>query len=176
MNRKQKGNEGEQFVADYLRKLGFVVETHPRTFRRIFIKGRELYISQDNDYHNCFDVKAEGVESMIYAQVKYMPDRTASSGHISSARSKIDRAYPYTFPYVRVQVWQVWKEWISKPNRHKEFYFRIWERHGYHEEMKGSIHVIRGTWDEITPSESITGDLRGMKDTEGIITLKGGKK
>ncbi len=165
MNNKQKGNEGEKFVADYLSGLGFVVEIHPRTFRRIFVKGKELYISQDNDYHNCFDIKAEGVEQMIYAQVKWFPKHAIDSGNVSKGRIKIDKAYPYTFPYIRVQVWMVWKEWVSHPRRHKEFRKRIWERHGYHEDIVRGIHVFRGTWEEITPPELTEPSLPEIPDT-----------
>ncbi len=172
MSTRRTGDEGEQFVADYLRNIGFVVELHPRTFRKIHVKGgREIYISQNNDYHNAFDIKAEGIEQMIYVQVKVMPDGTVSSGHISDARDNIDRNYPYSFGYVRIQVWQVWKEWASLPKRHKEFKFRIWERTG-------------DKWNELTPSvDFYPGGRTASNEPEGIITLterktsrNGGKK
>jgi len=151
MNSRKKGDDAEQFVADYLRKLGFVVEIHPRTFRFIRTKaGRMIQISQDNDYHNVFDVKAEGTESMIYAQVKLMPDGTVSNGNISQARKKIDSNYPFTFFYIRVQVWQVWQEWVAKPHRHKEYKCRVWERHGYEEIMVSGVPKAQSQWDEIS--------------------------
>ena len=130
MNKKAIGDTTEHFVADYLTSLGYKCEIHPRTFKTIHLKnGKTIVVSSDNDYHNAFDVKAEGQSYMIYAQVKFMPDGTVSSGHISDAKDKIDKNYPYDFPYQRIQVWQVWKEWIKTPRRHKEYRLRVWERH-----------------------------------------------
>ena len=130
MNKREKGDSAEQFVADYLSSLGYKCEIHPRTYKVIHLKGgKSIVVSSDNDYHNSFDVKAEGPDYMIYAQVKFMPDGTVSSGHISNAKETIDKNYPYDFAYQRIQVWQVWKEWVKKPRRHKEFGFRVWERH-----------------------------------------------
>ena len=134
MNRKQKGDKAEHFVAEYLANLAFVVEIHPRTFRPVRIKGgRTVMVSKDNDYHNAFDIKAEGIGGMIYAQVKYMPDGTASSGHIAGARRTIDCEYPYDFSYIRPQVWLVWETWVkpAKGRRHKEIRFRVQERYGF---------------------------------------------
>ena len=57
MNRKQKGDKAERFVAEYLANLAFVVEIHPRTFRPVRIKGgRTVMVSKDNDYHNAFSI------------------------------------------------------------------------------------------------------------------------
>ena len=154
MNRKQKGDKAEHFVAEYLANLAFVVEIHPRTFRPVRIKGgRTVMVSKDNDYHNAFDIKAEGIAGMIYAQVKYMPDGTASSGHIAGARRTIDCEYPYDFSYIRPQVWLVWETWVKpeKGRRHKEVRFRIQERHGFGSKMwkKDGELFPKGNWVEL---------------------------
>ncbi len=147
MNKKAAGDEAEHFVADYLTAYGYKCEIHPRTYKVIHLKGgKTIVVSSDNDYHNSFDVKAEGPDCMIYAQVKFMPDGTVSSGHISTAKETIDKNYPYDFTYQRIQVWQVWKEWVKVPNRHKEFKFRVWERH-----MNDSSFI----WEEINLNQLI---------------------
>ena len=74
MNKREKGDSAEQFVADYLTSWGYKCEIHPRTYKVIHLKGgKSIVVSSDNDYHNSFDVKAEGPDCMIYAQVKFMP-------------------------------------------------------------------------------------------------------
>ena len=153
MNKKSIGDTAEHFVADYLTSLGYKCEIHPRTYKVLHLKGgKTIVVSSDNDYHNAFDVKAEGQSYMIYAQVKFMPDGTVSSGHISDAKDKIDRNYPHDFSYQRIQVWQVWKEWVKSPHRHKEFKFRVWERYMNH----GS-----SAWKEINFNELILTEVRG---------------
>ena len=163
MNSREKGNEGEKFVADYLARIGLIVEIHPRTFRKIIINGREMWISKDNDFHNCFDIKAEGLSKMIYAQVKYEEEKS----NASSAQKHIDKLYPYTFPYIRVQVWQVWKEWARKPRRHKEFMFRVWERTGYETKVIRGIHKIVGAWEEITPQSFLSDGHTSTEEVSG---------
>ena len=75
LNKKAIGDAAEQFVADYLTSLGYKCEIHPRTYKVLHLKGgKSIVVSSDNDYHNAFDVKAEGPHDMIYAQVKFMPD------------------------------------------------------------------------------------------------------
>ena len=130
MNKKALGDSGEQFVSDFLSHHKYNCEIHPRTYKILHLpNGKTIVVSSDNDYYNSFDVKAEGPYHMIYAQVKYMPSATISSGHISQAMKNIDRNYPYDFPYQKIQVWMVWKQWVKEPRRHKEFKFRVWERH-----------------------------------------------
>jgi hypothetical protein len=151
--KKQKGDLGEQFVSSTLEKIGYITETHPRTHRVIYLKGgKQVMISQDNDYHNSFDVKAEGQECMIYAQVKWFKSGTVNSGHISDARRKINKNYPYFFPYQRLQVWMVWKEWASTPGqrRHKEWNFRVWQRGEPIEYNENGYHFFKWIWKEIT--------------------------
>lgn len=156
MNKKAIGDTAEHFVADYLSHLGYKCEIHPRTYKVIHLKGgKNIVVSSDNDYHNSFDVKAEGPDCMIYAQVKFMPDGTVSSGHISDAKDTINRNYPYNFAYQRIQVWQVWKEWVKEPHRHREFKVRVWERRGYDEKVVSGIHKIVGRWEEINLNELI---------------------
>ena len=147
MNKKAVGDAAEQFVADYLTSLGYKCEIHPRTYKVIHLKGgKAIVVSSDNDYHNAFDVKAECHEHMIYAQVKFMPNGTVSSGHISNAKETVDKNYPYDFAYQRIQVWQIWKEWVKTPHRHKEFMYRVWERH-----MNDGSFI----WEEINFNELI---------------------
>lgn len=127
MNTRQIGDMGEKAVAEALAKLGYVVEIHPRTFKLIHLGPKKvIQVSQDNDYHTCFDVKAEGPSSMLYVQVKLNSEK--KSNHIAEARHKIDKAYPYSFFYQRIQVWEAERIWVSQPHRHKEFRFRVWER------------------------------------------------
>lgn len=123
--KRQIGDMAEKAVAEALRKQGYIVEIHPRTFRLIHIgKLKTIQISQDNDYHNCFDIKAEGEQGMIYVQVK------TNKTDISRARHKIDKLYPHDFPYQKIQVWHAVRSWVPHPRRHKEFTFRVWERRG----------------------------------------------
>ena len=142
--KKKKGDEAEKFVAELMRKHGFITEIHPRTFRLIFINGKRIQISQDNDYHNLFDEKAEGESFMIYAQVKYELIRH----NIITAQREIDTYYPYEFPYQKIQTWQVWDEWVKpeKGRRHKEFEYRIQERRGFKKEFWRNTNVRKGNW------------------------------
>ena len=151
--RKQKGDIGEQFVSSILESMGYVTEIHPRTFRQVYLKGgRKLMVSQDNDYHRSFDVKGERHDGMIYAQVKWSRSGAVSSGHISDARRKIDKHYPYFFPYQRLQVWMVWRDWVKNGNerRHKEWFFRVWERGKPIEHNENGYHFFEWPWKEIT--------------------------
>lgn len=149
MNSKQKGNAGEKFVAEKLKELGFLTETHPRTFRIIHVNGRQIQVSQDNDYYNLFDVKAEKQEYMIYAQVKVEKEKI----HTSTAQKDIDRLFPYEFAYQSIQTWQLWKEWVPKPRRHTEFFFRIQERRGFTDRFWGKTEIRKGNWVEINLEE-----------------------
>ncbi len=126
------GDDAEKYVASLLENEGYIVEIHPRTFRRI----GKAYISKDNDYHNVFDIKAEGPMDMIYVQVKYKEDRK----HNSDAMKKIDALYPYAFPYQRVMYARVWKVWSNEGRRHKEYRMEIYERVFSH--LKGKAEWI----------------------------------
>ena len=153
MNKKALGDSGEQFVSDFLSHYKYNCEIHPRTYKILHLpNGKTIVVSSDNDYYNSFDVKAEGPYYMIYAQVKYMPGPTVTSGHISQAMKNIDRNYPYDFPYQKIQVWMVWKEWVKNGNerRHKEWFFRVWERGKPIEHNENGHHVFEWVWKEIT--------------------------
>ena len=159
MNTKQKGNEGEKFVAGFLVNLGFLVEIHPRSSRPVFVAGKRIYVSSDNDYHNLFDVKAERSDCMIYAQVKF--DSQGDKHNISTAQKDIDRDYPHQFSYQRIQTWQLWKEWIKpdRGRRYKEFRFRIEERRRFTDRTwkKDADIFPKGNWTEIHHSELVYG-------------------
>ena len=146
-SRKKKGDEAEKFVAETIKKITdylYLVEIHPRTFRLLHLGGKVIQVSQDNDYHNLFDVKAEGPEYMIYIQVKFEEEKS----NVSKAQKDIDTYYPYEFPYQRIQTWQVWEEWVKpeKGRRHKEFRFRIQERRGFTNTMWRNTEVRKGKW------------------------------
>ena len=133
---KKKGDDGEKFVYDLLTNMTYITEIHPRTYHPVFLKnGKRVMVSGDNDYHNLFDLKAEREDNMIYAQVKWYKTGKIDHGQVSNAKKNIDRKYPYSFRYQRLQVWMVWKEWVRKEGkrRHKEFKFRVWERKGIRE-------------------------------------------
>ena len=162
---KQTGNEGEKYVANYLSSLGYITEIHPRTSRPVlnkngdpvYVNGRPLRISSDNDYHNVFDVKAERIDGMLYVQSKV--DKTDKKTNMSTAQKDIDHDYPYEFPYQRLQTWQLWKEWVKpeKGRKHKEFKFRIQERQGFTNKKwkKDGETFPKGNWVEIDPSDLI---------------------
>ena len=92
-SKKSTGDEGEKFVFDTFVSLNFLTELHPRTFRLIFVDGRRIQVSQDNDYHNHFDIKAERRDCMVYAQVKFETAKV----NTSTAQRLIDRDYPNLF-------------------------------------------------------------------------------
>ena len=130
-NSKKIGDEGEKFVAEYLRNKGFLTEIHPRTFRLLHLPGgKVIQISKDNDFYNLFDIKAECDGYMLYIQVKV----EKSKANTSSAQKNIDVYFPYEFPYQRIQTWMLWKEWINtdeNKRKHKEYKYIIQERRGF---------------------------------------------
>ena len=150
---KKIGDEAEEFVASVLRIIRFNVEIHPRTFRIIYLKGKQIQVSKDNDYYNLFDEKAERWDYMIYAQVKFEEEKN----HVSKAQKNIDKAYPYEFPYQRIQTWQVWKEWVKpeKGRMYKEFRYRIQERKGFSDKFwkDDDGKYRRGNWVDIDLEE-----------------------
>ena len=148
----QKGDEAEKFAKEVLETLEYVTEIHPRTHKVIFVNGKRILISKDNDYHNSFDLKGEREDSMIYAQVKLYQSGKITGGHIADARDKIDKNYPYNFPYQRIQIWMVWQEWVKRPGerRHKEFFFRVWQRGEPIEYNENGYHFFKWIWKEIT--------------------------
>ena len=173
--KKQKGDLGEQFVSSCLDKIGYITEIHPRTYRTVYLKGgKKILVSLDNDYHNSFDVKGEREDGMIYAQVKWFTSGTVNSGHISDARRKINKNYPYFFPYQRLQVWMVWKEWASTPGqrRHKEWNFRVWQRYEPIEQNENGYHFFKWIWKEITDQvkKEYESYHTPIKDTSEVIS------
>jgi hypothetical protein len=142
--KKRKGDEAEKFVADVLKERGYLVEIHPRTFRIIYIHGKPIQVSKDNDYYNLFDVKAEASGHMLYAQVKFENEKA----NVSTAQKDIDRDFPYEFGYQKIQTWQVWDEWIKpeKGRKHKEFRYRIQERRGFTDKFWRNTERKKGNW------------------------------
>ena len=150
---KQKGDEGESFVQSILQVMKYITEIHPRTFRPVFLQnGKKIMVSQDNDFHKSFDIKAERYDGMIYSQVKWMSSGETLRSDVKKAKDKIDRNYPYLFPYQHVQVWMVWREWVKNDGerRHKEWKFRIWERGNVIEYNENGYHFFKWIWKEIT--------------------------
>lgn len=150
---KQKGDDGEKFAESVIQTIHYVTEIHPRTYKPVYLpNGKKIMVSQDNDYHNSFDIKGERYDGMLYSQVKWYPSGTINGGHIADAKDKIDRNYPYYFPYQKIQVWMVWKEWVKNGNerRHKEWFFRVWERGKPIEYNENGHHVFEWVWKEIT--------------------------
>ena len=145
VSNKEKGDEAEQFVATTMREKYPLVEVHPRTYRPIYINGKRILVSKDNDYHTLFDNKAEGPQGMLYAQVKLEDEKT----NISTAQKKIDEYFPYEFTYMKIQTWQVWKEWVKEPHRHKEFRFRIQERQGFTNKYWNKSTIRKGNWVDV---------------------------
>ena len=147
-NSRKTGDDAEKFVAEIVRKVTkFLVEIHPRTFRVLHIGGKVIQVSQDNDYHNLFDEKAEGPEYMIYIQVKVEEEKS----NVSKAQKDIDTYYPYEFPYQRIQTWQVWKEWVKpeKGRRRKEYRYRIQERKGFSDTFWKGTEIRKGNWVDV---------------------------
>ena len=142
---KQKGDEAEKFVATTMREKYPLVEIHPRTYKPIYVHGKRILVSKDNDYHNLFDDKGEGPQGMLYAQVKVGDKKH----HISTAQKKIDKDFPYEFSYMKIQTWQVWKEWVKEPHRHKEFRFRIQERQGFTDKFWNKSKIRKGNWVDV---------------------------
>ena len=152
-SRKEKGDEGEKFVLFALKEMGYVTELHPRTYRPIYLPSKKvIMVSKDNDYHNAFDVKGERSDGMIYVQVKWVNSSAINGGNVSDARKTIDKMYPFYFPYQKIQVWMVWREWTQRQGerRHKEWFFRVWQRDGIAERKERSIHVFVWQWRGVT--------------------------
>lgn len=150
---KQKGDEGEIFVSSVLQVIRYITEIHPRTYRPVFLpNGKRIMVSQDNDFHNSFDIKGERADGMLYAQVKWYKSGIIDGGHIAAARRTINKNYPYFFPYQKIQIWMVWKEWVKRPGerRHKEWNFRVWQRYEPIEHNENGYHFFKWVWKEIT--------------------------
>ena len=150
---KQKGDEGEKFAYSVMTTIRYITEIHPRTFRPVYLpNGKKIMVAQDNDYHNSFDLKGEREDGMLYSQVKWHPSGSINGGHIADAKRTIDRNYPYYFPYQKIQIWMVWKEWVKRPGerRHKEFFFRVWQRGEPIEYNENGYHFFKWIWKEIT--------------------------
>lgn len=172
---KQKGDEGEIFVSSVLQVIRYITEIHPRTYRPVFLpNGKRIMVSQDNDFHNSFDVKGERVDGMLYAQVKWYKSGIIDGGHIAAARRTIDKNYPYFFPYQKIQIWMVWKEWVKRPGerRHKEWNFRVWQRYEPIEHNENGYHLFKWDWRMVTEDmkKEYNGCLQALKyKSEGML-------
>ena len=162
-NKKKTGDMAEKFVSEILIEYLFLTEIHPRTFRLIHIKGRTIQVAQDNDYHNLYDIKAEGPLFMIYAQVKFEEVKR----NITTAQKNIDKLYPYEFPYQKIQTWQVWDEWVKpqKGRMYKIKKYEIQERHGFTSKFWRNTDIRRGRW-EVISIDQITQPIACTKDME----------
>ena len=87
MNSKQKGDKHERECEQILKNLRFLTMKSPRTMKRIFVKGKILYVSQANDFFNLWDVVAKKDKKTRWIQVKStLPD-------VSSAKKAIEEFY-----------------------------------------------------------------------------------
>lgn len=86
-NSKQKGTMAEKQMVIILEKMGYNAIRSPRTMKRIFVKGRVMFVSGANDFFGLFDIiakkKSYGNE---FIQVKH-----EGSGGVREARAKIRR-------------------------------------------------------------------------------------
>ncbi|WMT49365.1 MAG: hypothetical protein RE472_09945 [Thermoplasmatales archaeon] len=174
---KQKGDEGEKFAYSVMTTIRYITEIHPRTFRPVYLpNGKKIMVAQDNDYHNSFDLKGEREDGMLYSQVKWHPSGSINGGHIADAKRTIDRNYPYYFPYQKIQIWMVWKEWVKRPGerRHKEFFFRVWQRGEPIEYNENGYHFFKWIWKEIDDGwereEVPIGETQPSKYHEGLTS------
>lgn len=55
MNKKQKGDAAERDVHKILLSQGYNTIKAPRTMKRIWVKGRIIWVSQANDFYGLFD-------------------------------------------------------------------------------------------------------------------------
>ena len=150
---KQKGEEGEEFAHSVMTTIRYITEIHPRTFRPVCLpNGKKIMVAQDNDYHNSFDLKGERYDGMLYSQVKWMSSGETVRSDVKKARDKIDQNYPYYFSYQKIQVWMVWRDWVKNGNerRHKEWFFRVWQRGEPIEYNENGYHFFKWIWKEIT--------------------------
>ena len=150
---KQKGDEGEKFAYSVMTTIRYITEIHPRTFRPVYLpNGKKIMVAQDNDYHNSFDLKGERYDGMLYSQVKWMSSGETVRSDVKKARDKIDQNYPYYFSYQKIQVWMVWRDWVKNGNerRHKEWFFRVWQRGEPIEYNENGYHFFKWIWKEIT--------------------------
>jgi hypothetical protein len=102
MSAKSKGDKYEREVFRYLTNSGYTVELAHRTMRRIFVKGKVLFVSQRNDFFGLFDLFALSPSlPMEWVQVK------SDTSDVYKAKKKIS-AWVQKFKRFddAVQVWQ----------------------------------------------------------------------
>ena len=136
---KQKGSEAEKYAAAYLRKLGYIVDIHPRTSFKVGGEGKFFYVSNENDYFNSFDIIGFSADDVVLVQVTDTKENASGllvpGGSVAARRDKIDRNFPVHNPNVNVLVFLSQKRWVKRDGerRHKEYFHRAWRR-----EQKGT--------------------------------------
>jgi|TARA_Y100000310_G_scaffold103241_1_gene101541 isocitrate dehydrogenase kinase/phosphatase len=92
VNTKKKGDKAENELAKLLQDFDetLMIEKAPRTMKRIFIKGKPVYVSQRNDYWGLFDIMVKDTAGhTTWIQVK------SNISHVSTALKKIKSKAEY---------------------------------------------------------------------------------
>lgn len=101
VSNKSKGDATERQVKSILESKEWLVINSPRTMKRIFIKGRIIWVSQANDFFNNFDHCAKKNNKTLWIQTKFK-----NSGNASSAKKDITYfANEYTSEHEECQIW-----------------------------------------------------------------------
>jgi len=99
---RQLGRQLERKVEKILSKSGFVTQIHPLTHRMIKIKGKTVYISEDNDFFNVFDgISVKETECIFW--------QSGTLVNVSHKRKKIDDTNLF-FDWARILVFSWYKE------------------------------------------------------------------
>jgi Holliday junction resolvase-like predicted endonuclease len=68
---KAKGDKQERLAVKELEKDGYVIFKSPRTMRMVYTPRGPMYVSQDNDVYNLYDLIAKSHGITRWIQVKY---------------------------------------------------------------------------------------------------------
>jgi len=100
VNKKKKGDKAEREVYKIFESWDYIINPAPRTMRRIFVKGKIIYISQRNDHWGLFDGEARQGKQKIHFQVK------SQSCDVSKAKCEIvNFAFQYGCIHEMFHIW-----------------------------------------------------------------------
>ena len=116
------------------------------------------FVARSFDFFNCFDLIAVKENEIRFIQVPSSDEAKGDNRTLRAHKKKINDNWPIDGP-------EIWHYYKIKGRWYPQKYQR----------QEGKWLPFAETTD-YTSHESITGDLRGMKGNEGIITPKGGKK